>query len=252
MDSNLDDLKQLEEKRNDIIIKLEKIEERKSHVSQEVFEKVKKEYQEKLANLDQELSSHVELVKDELTKIEDSESRDNADAKDLKLELEEIELRYTIGEFDEDAYQQQKRDVADKINALEEKLESAGKRKKWLKDIIGIKGAEPETAEQPAPSPEPPPPKEEASTEISIDEHILEKTLPEETVKIDEIIVEEEAILPGGETETPAEAKTEESAEAETEPEQNTVACPKCGHQNAQDSWYCEKCGAEILDTPIQ
>ena len=29
-----------------------------------------------------------------------------------------------------------------------------------------------------------------------------------------------------------------------------TVACPKCGHMNAPDSWYCEKCGAEVLDSP--
>ena len=246
MEHNLDDLKELEEKRNDITVKLDKIEERKSHVSHEVYEKVKKEYQEKLANLDKELSTHAELIKDELTRLEESESSDKIEAKDLQLKLEEIELRYTIGEYDEETYSQQKKEVSDKIDLLEDKLGNATKRKKWLQDMIAVKGAEPSPPEEKAA------PEEKVAADISIDEHILEQTLPEEAVKLDEIIVEEEAVRPTSEpaVEPEPEIKPEEAVEAE--PEQNTVACPKCGHQNAQDSWYCEKCGAEILDTPIQ
>ncbi len=246
MESNLDDLKQLEEKRNDIIVKLEKIEERKTHVSNEVYEKVKTEYQEKLAKLDQELSGHVEFIKSELHKIEESQSSDTALNKDLTMKLEEIELRFTIGEYDEQTYEDQKKEVTDKINDLETKLENVNKRKKWLKNIIEGKDVAQDVVEKAAP------PKEEPSADLSIDEHILEKTIPEETVKLDEIIVEEEAVRPGAEKEMTPEAQPAEAAESEAEPAQNTVACPKCGHQNAQDSWYCEKCGAEILDTPIQ
>ncbi len=244
MENSMDDLKQLEEKRNDIILKLRKIEDRKSHVSHEVYEKVKREYQEKLANLDQELTSHVELIKVELQRIEESQAKDSAQSRDLKLRMEEIELRYTIGEYDEETYQQQKNEVGEAISALENELQGMGKRKKWLQDIIDIKGIEKKLDE------DRPAPERQASADISIDEHILEQTLPEETLKLDEIIAEEDAVRPGAEVDAATVTKTEGSAETETK--QNTVACPKCGHQNAQDSWYCEKCGAEILDTPIQ
>lgn len=57
-------------------------------------------------------------------------------------------------------------------------------------------------------------------------------------------MAEEKAIL---------KATKEESAPAEpAKPKKGEkgVSCPKCGHLNTPDSWYCEKCGAEILETP--
>jgi len=49
----------------------------------------------------------------------------------------------------------------------------------------------------------------------------------------------------------PAEETSDIMKQPELAPEakeKEGVECPKCGLRNEPDSWYCEKCGAQLLE----
>jgi ribosomal protein S27AE len=272
MEDKWQELRQLEKKRSDLIIKLTKIDEKKDMVSQEVYEKVKSEYEEKIKNIDVKMGENVDLIKEELQNISEQEVTLQSQEKDIGMQLEEIELRYSIGEYDEESYLKMSDEKKDARSTARDEIEKLKKRKKWLEDFVQVKDveehAEPEAppappaappvaepvaepAEEPAVEPpaEPEPiaaekEPEKEDTGIQIEEHILEETLPDEETKLDELLVEEEAVKQDIVEEAPVEEKVEPKAEKGKD-----AICPKCGHANALDSWYCEKCGAEILDS---
>ena len=236
MESDMKALKEVEAKRSDLIEKLNKIEEKKSFVSTEVYEKVKKEYEKKLQDIEAQLYENIELVKTESKKIKGDVRDLGAEEKELRLKLEEIELRYTIGEYDDEAYNTQNGETKERLNALTGQLRKLNERGKWLENFMAVKDLEAEVA------PPPPPEVNKEDGSLKIDEHVLEQKQPGEEQKLDELLVEDLAM-----TEVP-EAPAVKPAEPAKVKKDEVVPCPKCGHKNAPDSWYCEKCGAEILD----
>jgi len=235
MESDMKVLKDIEGKRADLLEKLNKIEEKKSFVSPEVYDKVKKEYEKKLQDIETQLYENVELVKSESKKIKEDVRDLAAEEKELKLKLEEIELRYTIGEYDDETYNSQNGEAKERLHAITGQLKKMNERGKWLENFVAVKDLEAEVVA-------PPPEKVKEDMGIKIDEHVLEEKQPGEEQKLDELLVEDMALTEI--TETPA-VKPAEPVKAKKE---EVVPCPKCGHKNTPDSWYCEKCGAEILD----
>jgi hypothetical protein len=63
MEDKMSILQELQAQRADVVGKLKRIDEKKSTVSVEVYEKVKKEYADKLKGIEEELSGHVETWK---------------------------------------------------------------------------------------------------------------------------------------------------------------------------------------------
>lgn len=272
MDDKWQELRQLETQRTDLTTKLAKIEEKKEMVSKEVYEKVKGEYEEKLRHIDEDMNKHIDLIKEELVNIQGEETKLQEEEKTINLQIEEIELRYSIGEYDETSYTEQSEEKKDALSTTRTDLENLRKRKQWLEDFVQIKDIEetiepktpedieetiehktPEDIEETIEHKTPSEPvlveqtPEQPDAEIQIEEHILEKISPKEDTKLDELLVEEEPVKQG----VIEEMKTDQEPPAQpaTEKEKSTP-CPKCGHLNALDSWYCEKCGAEVLDTP--
>lgn len=273
MDDRLQELKDIEVQRSDIVTKLKKIEDKKHTVSTEVYEKVKTEYEDKLKTLDGKMSEHIDLIKEQLTELDREEQTALDSEKNLNMHLEETELRYTIGEYSEEDYTTMKQEYEAKLKAVQDTVKSLGGRKSWLGNFIDVTDAQKDLEHAPALKPESAPAEEstedivdaalepiaetapeEATDTIQIEEHILEEKMPGEDTTLEELIVEEEPVAqtpdaPSEETlieETPAESAPVPSTEKD-----KSIACPKCGHLNTPDSWYCEKCGAEILDSPI-
>ena len=240
MEDKWQELRELESQRSNLITKLAKIEEKKETVSSEVYSKVKKEYTEKLKTLDEKMTKYMDLIKEELLNIEKEVATVVQEKKEIDLKTEETELRYSIGEHDEETYNELSKENSEHLSTIKEKKQKLEERKQWLSAFVQIKDIE-ETIESKAPEPEP-------EAEIKIEEHILEEKLPEEAPKLDELLVAEEAVKP--EPPVAREAPKEKPAEIDKEKEKN-ISCPKCGHLNAPDSWYCEKCGAEILDSQV-
>jgi hypothetical protein len=274
MDDRLQELKDIEVQRSDIVTKLKKIEDKKHTVSAEVYEKVKTEYEDKLKVLDGRMSEHIDLIKEQLTELDQEAHTAIESEKQLNMNLEEVELRYTIGEYSEEDYNAMKQEHESKLQAVKDSVKSLNDRKSWLGNFINV------TDDQKAPEPEPVPEltpespaeepledivdaalepiedaaPEEANNTIQIEEHILEEKLPDEDTKLEELIVEEETVAQTPEEpseEAPSEEAPKESVPAPSTEKDKSIACPKCGHLNTPDSWYCEKCGAEILDSPI-
>lgn len=267
MDNNMDILKDIEAKRADLAEKISKIEEKKSIVSAEVYEKVRKEYEKKMKEIEAQLFKNIETLKAEGARIVGQTGELTREEKELRLLLEEIELRYTIGEYDDETYNTQNGEAKERLKKVSEQLKKLEERRRWLESFAEIKVVEELVApvEEPAtpveeilapvaednpPVPrkpeEPAPAREDGG--IRIDEHVLEEKLPGQEQRIDELLVEDLAL-----TEI-TEAKLTAAPEEKPAPkkEDKVVPCPKCGHQNAPDSWYCEKCGAEILDISRQ
>jgi chromosome segregation ATPase len=242
MDDKWQELREIEAKRNDLTVKLQKIEERKANVSTEVYQKVKREYEEKLRNLEEKMAGYVDLMKSELTTIQQDIEALTEDEQAVQLKIEEIELRYSIGEYDEESYTKLMNDNKQKLEDINSKRQSLDERKAMLEQLSEVQVAEQlvEPAETPL---------AEAEASITIDEHILEEKVPEEDRPLDALISDEDAVRP--ETEEEPTVSKKPPSKPGTEPEKS-VACPKCGALNAPDSWYCEKCGAEILDTPAE
>ncbi|MEO0095323.1 MAG: zinc ribbon domain-containing protein [candidate division WOR-3 bacterium] len=238
MENNLEILKAIESERNDLLNKLQKIEEKKSHVSHEVYVKVKSDYETKLKKLDERLAENKELVKAEMERSKVAMSELLQKQKELKLHLEEIELRYSIGEYSEDKFNELGSKAKDDLNNITGKINELENRIKWCKELIGIEKEEETPVMEEVAREEPEKKKEERAEELKIDEHILEETLPEEVRKLDELLVETDALL------EPTEKKVSETSKKGKE---EGISCPKCGFINPPDSWYCEKCGAEIL-----
>ena len=59
MDNKMQELREIESQRSDILAKLSKIEEKKTSVSDKVYAKVRKEYEVKLNELEKKIQLHV-------------------------------------------------------------------------------------------------------------------------------------------------------------------------------------------------
>lgn len=242
MDDKWQELREIEARRSDLSVKLQKIEERKTNVSSEVYQKVKREYEEKLRKLEEQMAGYHDLMKSELTTIQQDLEALTNDEQMVQLKIEEIELRYSIGEYDEESHTKLMSDNKRKLEDINSKRQSLEERKTMLEQLAEI-----QSAEELVQSEELPP--TEAEPSITIDEHILEEKVPEEDRTLDALISDQEAVRP--ETEEEEKVTPQPPSKPGTEPEKS-VACSKCGALNAPDSWYCEKCGAEILDTPAE
>ncbi|MEO0216358.1 MAG: hypothetical protein ABIL70_03145 [candidate division WOR-3 bacterium] len=248
MDDKLKKLQELEAQRNDILTKLQKIEEKKGAVSFEVYEKVKKEYEGKLKQIEEKFKENVELVEAEIARLKEEDKILDGEEREVRFKIEEAELRYSIGEYDDNRYQELMTEHKNSLSEVTNKRKQISQRLKWLEGLL--KGEERREAEitemESLKIDEHILSEERKETEITemeslkIDEHILEEKQPEEEKKIEELVAPE---IP----EVFEEIK--KSAGDVSKKEEKGIACPKCGFLNAPDSWYCEKCGAEILSS---
>uniref|UniRef100_A0A7C4XA03 RanBP2-type domain-containing protein n=1 Tax=candidate division WOR-3 bacterium TaxID=2052148 RepID=A0A7C4XA03_UNCW3 len=218
MEDKLKELQRIESARNDLIKKLEKIEEKKSTVSIEVYERVKKDYENKLKQIEKEISENRTLVEAGIAKLKEEDKTLEQDEKEFRLKIEEAELRYAIGEYDDATYQKLMEENKNNLAAITKKREEILNNLKWFEGLLGKTEVK------------------EEKEEFKIDEHILEEKTPEAVEKIEELLVEEVK-------------ETSKPPDAEVKKEEKGIACPKCGFINTPDSWYCEKCGAEILSS---
>jgi hypothetical protein len=229
-------LREIEAQHSSVIEKLEKIEEKKTTVSNEVYNKVKREYDDKLKKIEKSLAEYTDLIKEETNRLRTEEKKLVEQEKEIKLKNEEMELRYSIGEYDDASYKKASEENKVQLNTISGNLEKIKEQIKWYEDFVEIKGIEESLEIEKEPEPK-------KETDLQIEEHILEEK-PTEGMQLDELLVPEEAVKPE------AREKKDTPVEKPAEPkEEKAVTCPKCGFKNTPDSWYCEKCGAEILDS---
>ncbi|MEO0293639.1 MAG: zinc ribbon domain-containing protein [candidate division WOR-3 bacterium] len=266
----------------DVKEKLRKIEEKRGSVSESVYRKVKEDYERRLKDLTGKIAGQKELIKESLKEITTKKESLRTKLNELQEQLEEIELRHSIGEYTEDQYNSLSQEIKTKIQSLEEELEYAKKEEKEAKTLLGeeepiieeslIEEAweEPEVEEKEEKEEEPI--EIEPLPEVSEDEKIAEELFTGAEITAEEnenvtpnvsaTLEEEETLSASSEEdwlvtlekelsgETEEERTPEKVTQEKTNAEPNLFSvCPKCNHKNRPDAWYCENCGGELATT---
>jgi len=369
-ENNGAEFSELIKKRDDLLGKLKKLEGKKATTKENIYNKVRIDYENRLNELDSKVKENVDYARAKITELREGEE-------DLKFQreacadnIEELRLRFELGEFTEGDYEKTIEGEEAKLKEIDDRLGGVESEIDSMKDLVQEKGEEmeeevvqptgeeeiegieeehfdekpmeevkeeiqAETEEQLEEEEEEKEPEigekelkveegvEEEETEVSNEEIPTEETpdekIPEEDLgvgiqekefenaftdegegeegkeEVEEKEKEEEkkeegektledsledslddllkeSAPPEGEessSETPepniiseGEAVKEETSKLEGYDEngaeineedneekgdQEGLKCPKCGFLNSKDSWYCEKCGAELL-----
>lgn len=99
--------------------RIKKIEESRKNVSAQVYERVHRDYAERLVSAQTELMEKREAIEHELSQLRISHDTIAAQLTERKLALEEIEFRHRLHEFDDDEYQAKVEGEREKINKFE-------------------------------------------------------------------------------------------------------------------------------------
>lgn len=249
---------------------LARLDENSGRVPASVTDKVRRDYEGRLAGVLEQLKAHAGAVGTALDRLRVSlgalETRDAAAAE----RLAEAELRHLVGEYDDGAWEQLKGDVDGERRGLHADMEHTRQEIARLADVQAIILEVPETpnpaalareaavaaeaaavAAPPAP-PEPAPtaPPAAVAPPLPAGVTVLEPApepatlfAPSKPKALDELdflksVTDEAAEQPAVATRTTTAAPEKGKA----------VRCRECGHDNRPSDWYCDRCGAEISD----
>lgn len=249
--SQIDSLKKL----------LEKVEKHKNEVKEDVYLRVKKDYQERIAVWQSKLQGMTTDVQGKIEEINMKQNMLKNEYNGIEEKLEELNLRNMVGELDESSYQIQQSEFQSSKEEITKKITELQNMKNSLSRVIEEAVSKPEI-EIPASQTEqdilhPPPLFDGIGSEEE-----------EESVPPPENAEEEDSLIPSfaDSSEEPSEEfddtfdsvfqppeqeKTSESSEVNLDVEPKTegtkIKCSKCGAENQPDAWYCENCGAPLF-----
>lgn len=265
-DTKFEEFKELVKELSDAKAKLLKLEERKNTVRENVYERVKADYEEKLREAEKRIEEKSDYIEEAFNSYR-SEIEDLVNQrKSIEEEVEELSLRHYLGEFENEEYERMHQEKLDMLESLMGKLEVLTSKINFLKEFLpeslletlpeeamisvskeeAPPQAEEVVAEKPgeeAPKEEQPAESAETSADVGTEEKVAEQ--PAEMLSSEEAdkLIEEKIY--------PAEENTDIMRQPELAPEakeKEGVECPKCGMVNEPDSWYCERCGAQLLE----
>lgn len=241
----LNELRELLEQKKEIKVRLDKLRSLKDKTKPTVFKKVYEDYNARLEKLNSIIEQKKEIIRRLYSQYEKAKIGYLKEKSTHEDELEEAKLRYMVGEYEESVFRELEKEKRIEIESIKEKIKELDEKMRFLKEILEereiVKEVKtPETFVKK--SPPPPPPPEETIEELEELESIIEESLkpvPEEKLKKkerEEFLVEEKFMDELG--------KGEEK--------KKTIICPKCGHENPPDSYFCEECGTELIPEDIE
>ena len=254
--------------------RIQLLDEKKAATKPEIFSKVRGEYEAKLLEiqvlLEEKGAGAQEAMAAALAEQESFLARDT----EIRNQLEELELRATIGEIEESEFAAQSAALTGEAQTIGDRLQELAQQIEKYQALLG----EPVTAytapapapttppapvAAPVPPPTPPPmpvaPPPPVAPEPAPPSHSLP---PFGQNEVDELNKSFESIMgamgqnaperapepsPEAPPPSPSPAPVEEQPEEE-ESHEGELKCPKCGAFNRADNWYCEKCGNELLN----
>ena len=127
---------------DDLKEKLSKIEGKKGSIRDSVFQKVKEDYESRLEALNAQLAGKKESLKENLKEITVKKQPLKSRLDVLQEQLEEIELRHSIGEYSDAQYGSMSGEIKEKMSEIEKDLESIKKEEKETKELLGEQGSD--------------------------------------------------------------------------------------------------------------
>ena len=248
---------------------LEKLDAAGSKTPPTVRERVRSDYQGRLAQVVDQLRGHSDVISATLNGLRSQAEEFEALRADEQETLSEAELRHSVGEYSEDEWNRVEQDCSGKIGGMDEEISRLSGEIRRLEEVLS-------QIAPPAPAPrrrEPEPPSrapEPAPVVVAHEEPVDAPPAPEH--------IEAPRFVPRGglksresgpvrtipfpsaaakET-TPAAAPIDEltflksmtlDSKTSERPAANvakTLKCGECGALNRPTEWYCDRCGAEL------
>jgi len=103
--SSIESLKKLKQEQDQLNARLQSMEELKSTFAEPVYKRVRDDYQQRLRALDDEAAPLKQTAREQYASLRSLIERFEADHEAVKLDQQELELRYKLGEFDEKEFQ---------------------------------------------------------------------------------------------------------------------------------------------------
>lgn len=271
--SRHDELAELLEKRTSIQKWLAGLEAQRGSASNHVLDRVRADYEGRLAQTLQALASHVDGVRSELKGVQERISGSEDEHAAAVDALEEGRVRNAIGELDDSAWAEQRGSLEDAVQVSESELTAARQEADRLREVLNRLGhSESDASErssaasvtgdrsallQSSPVPATIPGAEPATPAAFDDEATVEswdeEIFPENADGFLEAI--DRALSDGELADTdpglqPRGIKTAET-DAAQEPEADTapkpgLKCGECGYTNDLNAWFCGVCGADV------
>ena len=261
----------LREELDELNSRIDLAERKKSAVKPEIYRKVKSDYEAKLNKIINKLAKRSDVLRTEYERTTRREAKVKEKSSAAQDELEEIKFRFSLGEYSQQEHDKLSTEKMAALKTMGKEKASLEKSSQLLADILSrIDGAiepkeevaevmageattEMETEIKSAPEPDiseaPEPDISEAPetvpgdgpTQTPLDDIARELEAEMQDPHAAQPVTEQEVSLFGSEPEE-AEPKLISGSGKEQE-----LKCPKCSFENMADSWYCEKCGAELL-----
>ncbi len=253
----------LREELDELTSRIELAEQKKTAVKPEIYTKVKTDYEAKMNKIINKLAKRSDALRSEFERTTRREAKVKDKSAALQDELDEIKFRYTLGEYSQEEHDRLSEEKMNVIKTMGKEKTTLEESSRVLSDILsridGALGPREESAEVTA---EGAAPDMEAGVTIAPEPPISQVSEPEVEVAqtqtpLDDIARELEAEMKEPETEDLA--SDQEVSPFGSEPEEigpdlvsesteeKELKCPKCDFTNMPDSWYCEKCGTELL-----
>lgn len=250
---------------------LEKLDAAGSKTPAGVRERVKGDYQGRLAQVVDQLRGHSDVISGSLNGLRGQKEEFEALRAEEQETLAEAELRYSVGEYSDAEWRRVEADCSGKIGGMDDEIGRLSTEVGRLEEVLtqiappppAPRRREPESAVQRAP--EPPPVmavSEEAAVETApAPEHIeaprfvprgglkSRESGPVRTVPFPPVALKEsaQAAVPVDELtflkSMTLESKAPDRSSANIA---KTLKCGECGALNRPTEWYCDRCGAEL------
>lgn len=257
---------------------LQKLEGASSKTPPAVRERVRADYQGRLAQVVEQLRSHSDVIGRSLNGLRSQAAEYEEMRREEQETLAEAELRHAVGEYGQEEWSRVEADATGKIQGLDEELGRLAAEIGRLEEVLQqmappVREPEPRPApapiesQQEAPRPTPAQPAEipeaprfvarggrgresgpvRAPAPPPAREPVARDPAPS---ALDELTFLKSMTIdprPGGSS-GPAAAPTavEPKAERQAQAVPKTLKCGECGSLNRPTEWYCERCGAEL------
>jgi len=247
------ELRELLAQKKEVVTRLDKLKALKSKTKPHVFKKVYEDYSIRLNELNSQIEKKKEVVRKLYSQYEKTRMQYLKEKSSHEDELEEAKLRHMVGEYEDGVFKELEKEKRVEIGALKEKIKEIDDKMKFLKEILEEKTFVKEKVKPTEVK------KEETYVEEVIEPIAEAETIEEDLEEIESIL--EESLTPVEKTEEPKETDKKEDVLVEEkfmdelgkgEEKKKTIVCPKCGHENPPDSYFCEECGSELIPEDIE
>ncbi|PIE02418.1 MAG: hypothetical protein CSA81_07065 [Acidobacteria bacterium] len=185
--SAIETLKELKEEKEVILGRIEKMEEKKDSVSSQVYKNVSADYHRRLGSIEQKAEPLKNEVRSEYVKLKTKKAVYQDELKKIELEKEELVFRHQLGEFEEDDFETQFKEIDTRLSKKSYSIEEIDEiKEEFLKVFDSEEDLESEPAhEYPEPETAPEPELKSEPEPAIPDPASLYVDKPESTVDIE-------------------------------------------------------------------